>query len=775
MRKTRLLLILCGILIGIPANAQTIHGKLVDKGQQAVAYATLVLQQADSTFVGGTTSDEAGDFRLTKVPAGNYRLVVSSLGYQTLYIDLQGFDRSAELGTLTMQEDTRLLDEVTITGSNLTSTAEKKMVFPNPKQVKAAHNGIDLLNRLMLSRLRINPMDGSISTTEGGTVQLCINGRKVSKEEVTALQPEEIIRVELEEDPGVRYGDAAAVVNYITRRYDMGGAFGYDGQQSIQTLFGRHNLNGKLNFGKSEFSFYYGTNQQFFKEMWAERKETFVFEDGKQVHRTQEVLPHEAEDLYHWGGLNYNLQDADQYMLNINAGFSHDIRPSFKEQGKLYTEEYTLSVTDRETHQHRRNLAPSLDIYFQKNLRGQQFIALNAVGTFMDTHNRNRYQEYLNENPVVDYYSGVQGKKYSLIAEGIYEKQFENKSKLSGGLRHTQSYTNNTYDGTLRYHTRMRQANTYGYAQYAGKWGKLTYRLGMGVTRSWLQQAGEEDYETWSFNPRLNLSYPINEQWSLSLQGSVSTINPSLSQLSAVDQLTDSLQIQRGNPNLKPYEFYNSNFRVNYHRGKWDIGFFNNYSYRDNAIMEHVYREKNVQGQEKFIHSYANHPNFQNWRMGINFRIGMLWDVLQISGQLESDNYWSRGLNFNHTERSIGWQLLASLMFKNLTLTAGYYDNCNDFWGETLNTGETIHLLQAQYRIKRVNIGLNMFNPFTGKNSYYRDENFLNKDAGNNYRYYIKDAAQMINLVVSYHFSFGRDYKSSGKRISNSDTDSGVM
>ena len=167
MRKTELLIILCWVMSMLPARAQTIHGKLVDKQQQAVAFANIVLQQTDSTFVGGTTSNEEGDFRLTKVAVGNYRLVISNLGYQTIYLDIQGFERSANLGTITLQDASQQLEEVTVTASSLTATADKKMVFPNPKQVKAAHNGIDLLNRLMLPRLNINPMDGSPSALAG--------------------------------------------------------------------------------------------------------------------------------------------------------------------------------------------------------------------------------------------------------------------------------------------------------------------------------------------------------------------------------------------------------------------------------------------------------------------------------------------------------------------------------------------------------------------------------------------------------------------------------
>lgn len=174
-------------------------------------------------------------------------------------------------------------------------------------------------------------------------------------------------------------------------------------------------------------------------------------------------------------------------MLNATLGFSHYNDPDLWMRGKLYTEEYPNSVTDRTEWDHYRNFIPYLDLYFQKNLKHRQFLALNVVGTYINTRNRSSYTELLNEEPVVDYYSGVRGKKYSLIAEGIYEKSFKDKSRLSAGIRHTQGYTDNEYSGTLQYASQMKQADTYAYAQYNGKWGKLNYRLGMGLTRSWFQ------------------------------------------------------------------------------------------------------------------------------------------------------------------------------------------------------------------------------------------------------------------------------------------------
>lgn len=769
MKSIKNISILCCLLFMVVCmNAQTISGKLVDEQQQALAYANIVIQQPDSTFVTGTTSDEKGGFRLTKVKEGDYRLVVSCVGYQTLCLDLQGFSRSTDLGVLTMKDASKQLDEITVTASNISATADKKLVFPNQKQVKASANGVDLLRNLMIPRLSINPMTNSVSTTDGGTVQLAINGRTATKEEVTALQPSEIIRVEMLEDPGLRYGEADAVVNYVVRRYDMGGSFGYDGNQSTKSWFGNHNINGKLNFGKSEFSFYYGTNQQYFEEMWYKRTETFNFEDGTQYHRHQQTEPLYAKGYDGNGGLTYNLQDGDKYMLNITAKINHGADPTRQEKGKLYTEEYPELVTDRIDTYHGSDFTPSLDIYYQRNLKNKQFIAFNAVGTYMRTTRRSRYEEYLNNEPVVDYISSVKGRKYSLIAEGIYEKKFDNGGRLNAGIKHLQSYTDNTYDGTLCYNNQMKQAVSYGYVQYNGKWQKLRYGAGLGATRSWFRQEGQESYETWSFSPRFNLSYTFNKQWSTSLQGNASTNNPSLSTISATDQLVDSLQINRGNPGLETYISYSLKYRLNFNKGKVNVGFYNNYYYYDNVLMQHIYREKG-----KFIQSYANHRNFQQMFTGMNVRIGQLWNFLTISGDLTLRQTWSHGIDYTHTNRNIGAELMASFAYKNFNGYIYWHKSYDNFWGETLSEGEDLHMIGANYHIKNLNIGLRMMNPF--KKDFARMTENYNQYAGYTDEYHIDDVARMVQLTLSWNFSFGRDYKSKSKRISNSDSESGVM
>ena len=66
-------------------------------------------------------------------------------------------------------------------------------------------------------------------------------------------------------------------------------------------------------------------------------------------------------------------------------------------------------------------------------------------------------------------------------------------------------------------------------------------------------------------------------------------------------------------------------------------------------------------------------------------------------------------------------------MYKNLVLTAMYHKNADYFYGEQLFTSEEIHYIGAQYRIKKVNLGLMLINPFSKE--YKRTEDFRNQYA----------------------------------------------
>ena len=176
--KRHLVMMLCLIAMAASMNAQSISGKLVDEKNEPLAYANVVLQQTDSTFVKGEVSDEKGGFRIEAPKPGSYLLAISSMGYRSQIIRLNDLDKRLNLGTIVMTEAAELLDEVSVTANATIQKADRQIVYPSQQQLKMSSSGYDLINRLMLPNLWVNPIENKISTVGGGSVEIRINDIK---------------------------------------------------------------------------------------------------------------------------------------------------------------------------------------------------------------------------------------------------------------------------------------------------------------------------------------------------------------------------------------------------------------------------------------------------------------------------------------------------------------------------------------------------------------------------------------------------------------------
>ena len=63
-----------------------IKGTVRDASDKSIEYVNVVLQTIDSTFVAGVTTSPEGEFIFKNTATGDYRLVLSSIGYNTGYI-----------------------------------------------------------------------------------------------------------------------------------------------------------------------------------------------------------------------------------------------------------------------------------------------------------------------------------------------------------------------------------------------------------------------------------------------------------------------------------------------------------------------------------------------------------------------------------------------------------------------------------------------------------------------------------------------------------------
>ena len=90
--------------VSVFASEIDIKGRIVGESRQAIEFANIVLQTPDSVFVSGTTTGEDGRFALPKVRTGDYRLIVSIIGYETQAIDLKGYSGNLQLNDIVLAE-----------------------------------------------------------------------------------------------------------------------------------------------------------------------------------------------------------------------------------------------------------------------------------------------------------------------------------------------------------------------------------------------------------------------------------------------------------------------------------------------------------------------------------------------------------------------------------------------------------------------------------------------------------------------------------------------
>ena len=776
MKKIKDFTILCCLMfMAVAAQAQSISGKLVDEQQQSLAYANIVIQLSDSTFVSGTTSDEKGSFRLTKVQSGDYRLVISAVGYKTLYIELQGFNRTTDLGTLTISEASEWMDEVTVTASTVVKKIDKQIVFPTENQLKQSSSGYDLLAKLMLPDLQIDPIQNRIATMDGGGVEVRINDVKATQAQISSLRPSEVVRIEYIDNPGVRYGDSQiqVVINYIVKRQSAGIAGGIQGMNAVSTGFGNDNIYVKANVGKSEFGLDYFVSYRDYDTRYMDGYDRFTFPDGTRHERELELVVVPFGYVQQTFEASYNLTEPDKYVFNVL--FIDEMFDTDKQDHSQRVVETGKPDLTFFKHVEDHNHTPALDIYYSRQLPRKQKITLNAVGTYIGTDYLYDYKEWETEDDILSHYAySTDGKRYSLIGEGIYSKECKH-TVLTAGVKGNTAYTENFYTGTNDKNLRMHNNSIYGYVQLQGKWNKLSYVVGAGIQRQAFSES-DNRFSFVSFRPSVSLSYPVFKNAQLRYSFFITPYTPSLSQLSDIIQQNNNLEITRGNRDLNPYRVYSNRLTFSWNTKPVNVQLSGGYSYYHRPILTDI---RPIQTEDdSYLVEYASVNGKEHH--SANARLTVTWkvipDFLTISGYGGVNWYRSVGTDFRneYTAWSMGMTLNAN--YKQFSLVAGANTRPVSLYGYYLHYGEKYSYAQLTYNLnKNFSAGVACLYPFTPSgwtggnrimgNTYVQKKNWT----------HIKDNGNMFCLYFNWKFNSGRKHQSGRKTLSNSDRDSGIV
>ena len=765
--KVKIIILLLLLSTGITAQIK-LSGTVIDADtKRPLEFANIALLKADSTFINGALCDSIGFFTFNNLPQGDYILSSTFVGYDKTYTQVANLNGNRDLEAITLNPSGVALKEVTVTGSAVIQKVDRKLLIPSAAQIKASNSGLTLLRNMQLSRIEINPLFNTITTSGGESVQLRINGIEVTMAEVVALNPQDIIRIEYHDNPGMRYGNVAAVIDYITRRRDSGGSVSADLTNALWRLgFADDYLSAKVNRKKSEF----GVNAYFhYRNLdWThENYQTFVF-PTKVIHQEEVGQPTKFDERTLNLIMNYNLNEPDKYLFNIafRNNYNNTPHPNTDRISMLYSSNDSIPafISDHSTWW---NNTPSLDFYFQRNLKHDQLIIFNAVGTYMDSKSTRLYQQTQADTDPYVSFSCVTGNKYSLITEGIYEKKIKN-GIFTGGLKHTQSYTENVYTGNVSSSIGLSVAETWGHLEYQFRKNKFNYMFGLGAKRTFYSQ-DENRMEKFIFCPKLSVAYNINDYAYIRYNGYVSSYPPALSDMNDVTQNIDALQVQQGNPNLRTVRFIANNFNAGYNKGMFGIELFAQYFYQHQPVMEQVIFADSV-----FIHTNFNQRAYHHLYSELAVKLRPWQNYIMLSVFPSFDRYICIGNDYLHTYNN--WRIRGSLMitYNNWIFMAEDNTRRNNFWGETLSLGDpSVLMLTAGYNTQKWGAGVMVANPFT--NTWTSGNVNYSALAPYTSSIYTHNLGQVILFRFRLNLSFGRKYNAADKRLDNKDTDAGIL
>ncbi|MBR5039373.1 MAG: TonB-dependent receptor [Prevotella sp.] len=197
MKFKTLLIILLGVLMPCVVHGQTEYQRLTISGQlldadekEPILQATVQLFTAnDSTFVGGTVSDNKGNFSIEAPSNGTYRLRISSIGYQTIEREVTlRRDQNQELGDLRMSPESVILKETVVTAQAPQVVVKKDTLVYNPDAFRTPEGSAieELIKRMPGAEV---DEDGNITVNGKEVKKILLDGKEFMLGDVeTALK-----------------------------------------------------------------------------------------------------------------------------------------------------------------------------------------------------------------------------------------------------------------------------------------------------------------------------------------------------------------------------------------------------------------------------------------------------------------------------------------------------------------------------------------------------------------------------------------------------------
>lgn len=583
------LLLFTNILYG----QSVLTGKIVDKtGGEPVAFAQVALLNPDSTTVTGATTDINGKFSL-EAEKGTYLLKAVFLGYENLYRTINLDKAQIDLGKLIMTKSSEVLDEVVVEAEMVRKPIEADIeglkVRPDQTLSNAGGSVVDVLRNT--PSVNVSD-DGSVSIRGAGGTNVLIDGRNSALgSDLEQIPASAVKSIKIITNPNSKY-DAQSAGGIINIKLKKGEDKGGGGSAELTTGT-RGRFNGALrgNLKKKDFNFYGGYSFRNWPRVGSNWTEREIFDENEFLRQDENSERVDTEHTLNLGGDYFFGRNKVTYEGVFNA---EEELSTETVRARLYdtsTWEETLRysrVNEEREENYTYDNALIYERLFEDSTKEFRVVISHSLRDNIETQDIDAYNGDITPEdgtPTGKEMSENDEVRQTFVSQIDYGQALW-RGRFETGYKTTARSFDNDYiylvrdpdSGEFINQTDISNRFLYeeavhaGYVMYSREIGKFSLSGGVRAEWSLIDTKLFNTNETNSQNyvdlfPSFQSLYELNDKHALKFTYSRRIDRPNGWRLNPFPDVTDTLNIRTGNPNLRP-EYINS-FEVG-HLMNWD-------------------------------------------------------------------------------------------------------------------------------------------------------------------------------------------------------------
>lgn len=669
-------------------NVGHFYGKIVDSStNKAIEAASVqliqnkldtVTKKRKDVVVGGMLTTKKGEFSVENLPVmAQYKLKITAIGYKTLERkisfqlnmggmkngDMSGMLNAVDkdLGNIKLEVDAIQMQNVTVVANKplLTMAIDRKIFNVEKNLTSVGGTAVDVMKNVPSVSVDI---DGNV-TMRNAAPQIFVDGRPTTMT-LDQIPADAIATVELITNPSAKYdasGGGAGILNIVLKKNRKAG---YNGnvRASIDSR-GKPGFGGDINIKQQKVNFFASAMLGMRKSKSNVETERTDYFTNSVAHSLQTNNPIN-DGFFSFGrmGMDYFINNRNTITIGGNV-----VRGRFKTNDFLnsandttYASSKTFESTTRSSYSvgNFRNYGSTLSFKHNYAKSGKELTAdVNYNYSKNDNLSDNDQKQYSNNtlkglNLFQNTIGG--GTTKFLTVQTDYSNPITEKMKIELGARAAfrdfssfntitniyKDYTGQTFFGNkIITDYKFNDVVYAGYATLSQQLKKFTYQLGLRLESSEyngnLLTKNQKFSNSYPFSlfPSTFFTYKLTEKQDMQLNYSRKINRPNFFQLIPFVDVSDPLNISKGNPNLVP-EFTNlaelsyQNQFNNKHSLLTTVYFRNT----NDLITRYQYRDANPNtaiSDSATFNTYANANSSFTYGLEVTFRDKFIswWDL----------------------------------------------------------------------------------------------------------------------------------------------------